>query len=167
MRLSALGLMIRFGLWGGLLASVAVWIPALYMPSVDPRWATYLSQLVVLLSVPLGVRAVIRHRGQDSFRIRVSVGAGLAAMQAGLVSFALYVLYAWLRPGLLLARALAHQAQAGVSTERQVILASAPTQAVDPAFQAFEGGVLIFFMALLLVGYLALRQRLLARLQRR
>jgi hypothetical protein len=157
----------RCGVWGGLVAALALWIPALYIPTMDARWATYLSQLIVLLSVPLGVRAVVQRQAQDNFRLRVSVGACLAAIQAGMVSLALYVLYAWLRPGLLAARALAHSAQTGVSTERLVVLASAPAQALDPVFQAFAGGVLIFLLALLLVGYLALRQRLLARLQRR
>ncbi len=115
----------------------------------------------------LGVRAIVQRRGQDTFRVRVSVGACLAAWHAGLVALALYVLYAWLRPGLLASRALLHRAPAGVSGERLVTLHPASAQSLDPTFQAFEGGVMVFFMALLLVGYLAFRQRLLARLQRR
>jgi len=149
---------------GGCVAGLVMWVPAMWRGSVDAQIAGYIALVVVLLSVQAGVRADAAAVGAQALRRRVLVGTQLALVEAAVVGFGLYALYAWFKPTVLAERFAALYEAAVRAPPDQVarrleVLAQGRTQYLDPAFQAVQGAVTVFFAALLLVTYSAIRER--------
>lgn len=158
------------GTVGGGLAVVLSVGAALLRPVDDGRFASYAAVLVTLISVQLGARAAAEAPGGGGFGARLSAGAAIAVMLAVADGVGLFVLYAWLRPGLLAARYAAIEAAlakaplaAAAAARATAALAARRAQALDPLYQALEGAGLLLFCGLVLAAYLAFRARVVAR----
>lgn len=155
---------------GGLVAAAVMLLPPLLWPSLDARLTGYAGLLIVLLSIQAGLRTLASLGGLGTLGRRLGFGGLFALIESLVVSLALYLLYAWLRPELLAARYASMSAKVAAGspaqvTERLTALAAGRAQALDPLFQAVEGGVTILFAALLLVAYLGIRAQVLSRLK--
>jgi hypothetical protein len=170
----ALALAARAGVVGGLLACLAAIVPALLVPGTDARFASYAAILVTLIAVQLGTRAAAAAPGDAGFRARLAAATLIAALVAVLDGLGLYLLYAALRPGLLVTRYAAYEAQlwsSGLAQERLAqglaALTARRAQYLDPVYQAAEGAGTLLFCGLVLGAYLAFRAHVAARLGRR
>jgi|GEM_PF-3441353 hypothetical protein len=156
---------------GGLIAASVMLVPLLVWPNSDARLTGYAGLLIVLLSVQAGLRAVAALGDLETLARRLACGFLLALIESLIVGVGLYVLYAWLSPGVLEARftktlALVAAGSPVHAAERVALLTAGHAQATDPLFKAVEGGMTIFFAALLLVGYLGIRAQVASRLSR-
>lgn len=159
------------GIGGGLAAGVASVLPPLLSPATDARVGNVAGLLVALVAVELGTRAAAAARPGAATAVRLGEAALVTTLVSAGAGLALYVLYAWLRPGLLAEHYARYEARlklAGLGTERAAAalaeLASRRPEYLDPLFQAAEGAALVFFCGMLLGGYGAFRARLAARL---
>lgn len=162
---------LRYGLGGGALATLAMLLPPLVAPAADARLGEYAGTLVALLTINLGMRAVMAAEPVLAFRRRVGLAALLVACASGVLGVGLYALYRFLRPDLLAIRYTGLEARLAASREpaarvaaELARLAEQKPQFLDPAFQAVSTAGTVFFFGMLLAFWSAWRSRVLARL---
>ncbi|MCZ8131934.1 MAG: DUF4199 domain-containing protein [Steroidobacteraceae bacterium] len=162
---------IRFGLIGGLLASVFIVGPPLLAPALGGALTDYAGLMIAMLAVWMGSRALGVAHPRLPYTRRLVLGSTIVATASLVVGFALYALYAWLRPTLLAERyaALEGRVRASgrepgeVATELER-LARQQVQYLDPAFQAVATAGTLFFFGMILALYAAWRWRVVQRL---
>ena len=165
---------LRYGLGGGVIAALAMLVPALAAPGADARLGEYAGTMVALLAIHLGTRAVAAAEPMLAFGRRVGLATLLVTCASGVLGVGLYTLYRFLRPDLLAIRYTGFEARLAVSREpaarvaaELARLAEQKAQYLDPAFQALSTAGTVFFFGMLLALYSAWRSRVLARLAAR
>lgn len=162
---------VRFGVLGGVLATLFLVGPPLLAPASGGRFTDYVGLMIAMFAVFLGSRAIARAHPQLTYGRRIVLGTTIVVLSSALVGLALYALYATLRPALLAERYASIESRvraSGQPAERVAAelerLATQKAQYLDPAFQALGVAGTLFFFGMVLALYSAWRWQVAQRL---